>query len=72
MAKLRGTGAEMCRVRTMGGDWRSRQTAMAASQLSVELCVFTTSKRRLRSSPVMPCSPSTDFLAMGMSTASRP
>ena len=46
VAALRGSGAELCRVRTSAGGSRSVAHASAASQLSVELWQLTTSKRR--------------------------
>ena len=54
----RGTGAEMCRVRTSGKGRDSERPATAASQASVELCALIASTwraARKRRSATRPC-----------------
>src|SRR5438477_162911 len=58
---LRGTGAEMWRVRTMRTGRPRARSARAASQESVELCALSTSQRLRFSHSTSPLTPSERF-----------
>src|SRR5712692_9886266 len=67
---LRGTGAEMWRVRTIGYGRPSAASASALSQASVELCVLTTSQGLRLNQPASTFTPARRLLAIGSATAS--
>src|SRR2546422_6725330 len=66
---LRGTGAEMWRVRTMRTGRPRARSARAASHESVELCALSTSQRLRFSHSNSTLTPSGRFLAIGSAIA---